>query len=222
MADTKMLYDFETALRALINSQSDVMVLVQKWGEMLDSDPHDVTFMLKGADGTAVSYAIPNIQKVIDTLNTRTLPPNPVFDSVSLRDADGAARLTPGSIKFEGSGSAVGASYDAYGVEGKVWLISETTTVTHWPIPRYWRLRDQAAITVTISPNIEEGDFRATDFFVFVPGGSSITLLFHSYGASQKMELNADSGKSVWHIVMHASRNQYGLHTEARAVKMED
>ena len=214
-----LVYDFETALKTLLNAQSDVMVLVQKWGEMLASTPNDVTFTLKGQDGTPVTYTIPNIQKVIDTIGTRTLPTDPVFDSVTLRGQSGSGRVTNGGVTF--SGVSTGAHYSAIGMEHQAVEFRENATLREWPLPRCWSIPSNAHPSITVAPALQDTNIlHASDFFIYADPGTSVNLSFPSYGSTQRMEL-IPIGASVWHVFV-ATKNiaNAGRSTVARAVRL--
>lgn len=223
-----MIYDFETALRALIDAQSDVMTLVQKWEEMIADDPRLVTFDLKGqADNPGRTYNIPNIQRIIETLNSNGFPRDPTFDSVNVRGQGGAAKITNSALEFISPSTGVGATYDAYGIDGRVWTVSERTELTRWPIPRYWAVKERTSPTVTIRPALPARDeTRATDFFVQLPRGTgqdptSITLQFAGFGATGIKVLEAGPTESVWHVFVSATFTRSGLSTTGHVLKME-
>lgn len=227
MADMKMIYDFETTLRTILNAQSDIITLVQKWGEMLASDPHDVTFNLKGEGGEAVPYSIPNIQKVIDTLGERALPSDPIFNSVTAKNSNGSGKMTPGGIEFRGRGEFTGfkeihTGYSAWGITGDEWTPDIEATLTHWPVPRYWYIPGNGQRSVDFNPdNVSwpsDGERFATDFFVHINPGASLKIKFRY----KTMLLGAGGNGGSWHVYMRTNRNEYGLHTYGYAVQMTE
>ena len=101
MAEKKIIYDFETVLSILVKSQEDLIELVTKWSEMLDTTPRYVEFNLSGRDQPLV---VPNIQMVIDTLNERSVPDDLHIHSVVASTVGGAGEFNAAHVKFEGSG----------------------------------------------------------------------------------------------------------------------
>lgn len=218
----EMHYDFETALKALINAQSDVMTLVQKWGDMLSSQAQDVTFNLKGQGGEPVKYTIPNIQKIVETINTRTLPPNPTFSTVRTTTKNGGGLLTAGGLEFAGAGKEM--IYDADGIQGVAIALNDgSSTKTEWPIPRYMFVRSGTHPRVLFRPKLEDRDvLHMSDFFIFVPNEATVDLTFSSYGQSSHTTLTGN-GNSIFHGCMVANNiYRYGLDCWARFEKMNE
>ena len=215
----KMVYDFETALKSLLNAQSDVTELVTKWGEMLASDPRDVVFHLKGPNGEPTVMAIPNIQKVISTLTTRALPQNPEFETVRTKGHDGQGRLENGGLNFEGVGA--GATYSALGVEGTVQEISANTTIQSWPPPRYMYIKENASPAIIIRPRITvPGVKHMADFFVWLPANTAVDLSFSSPGGAQVIHL-VSHAEETWHVVVMAEYEaRIGVRTKGRITRM--
>lgn len=218
----EMHYDFETALKALINAQSDVMTLVQKWGDMLSSKAQDVTFNLKGQGGEPVQYTIPNIQKIIETINTRTLPPNPTFNSVYTTARGGGGRLTAGGLTFAGAGKEM--TYDADGIQGVAQALDNgSSTVTEWPVPRFMFAKSGTHPSVMFRPKLPDNDVvHMSDFYIFVPDGVTVDLTFSSYAQSSHTTL-IGNGLSIFHGCMVANNvYRYGLNCWARFEKMNE
>lgn len=216
----KMLYDFETALKALIDAQSDVFELVAKWSELTASDARYVTFHLKGKDGGVHDFIIPNFQMVVDTINERTLPPDPSFNTVRATSRNGGATLTAGSLKFAGGGNQE-ATYDVNGIQGIPYTIEDGDRWTSWPPTRYNIVNAGESPTLYVSPQLSDRNVpHMSDFFVYVPRLSALTIIFHSYNQSQTMNLSADVD-TIWQVCMTATNKTAGIATFARAVKME-
>ena len=220
----KILYDFEAAIKALMDAQSDVMMLVTKWSEMIASDAHYVTFRLKGQNGEGpADYSIPNIQMVIDNLTKSALPEDVSVNSVTTttRQGIGRGKLTAGSLNFAGNATQ-GATYNVNGMEGISVKITDGARYTTWPIYRYMHAAVGENPTITIAPALKDKELHAGDFFVEVPEGSELTINFASYSENQKMVLHSTSGYSVWHIFVSATNgNSAGLVTRGRAIRME-
>lgn len=203
MADRTMIYDFETVLKTLLDSQQDLIGILTQWGAMLDSRPHYVDFTMH--DGS--SLRTPNIEMIVETINERTLPADASFRSVTLTGQNGQGNITNGGLRFEGasSGSIVGATYGVYGVEGCTMVIEENETIvlSEWPLPRYWEAKAGGDYTVSVSPdNIGNTSARhASDFFVYLPSNTKLTIYFPYTGGHQTVTLQATSGRGVWHVV---------------------
>lgn len=208
MADKRMIYDFETIFEVIMKSQTDLIEIVTKWSEMLAPTAKDVSFNLSGRDAPLV---VPNIQKVVDTINERTLPKNPTFSKINITGQGGTGTITNGGIKFDGeSGDArVGSVYDAYGIGGYVWNISENIELRRWPVPRYWVVRSDPAETPTVHilPDVPTSQISLMgDFFIQIPEGKEITLIFHSYrGSRRKTFTNTTNNLQIWHIIIRVS-----------------
>lgn len=216
----KMLYDFETALKTLIDAQSDVFELVAKWSELTASDARYVTFHLKDKDGTARDFTIPNFQMVVDTINERTLPPDPSFNTIRATSRNGGATLTAGSLKFAG-GNNQEATYDVNGIQGIPGTIEDGDRWTSWPPTRYNTVNSGESPTLYVSPQLAgQNILHMSDFFVYVPRSSALTIIFHSYNQSQTMNLSADTD-TIWQVCMTATNKTAGIATFARAVKLE-
>lgn len=215
-----ILYDFKAALAKIIESHSDMKLVISKWREMLDSAPKDVEFVF--ADGDRV--VVPNIEKIAETINERTLPPNPTFDSVKAVSRNGGATLAAGGLSF--SGARVGATYDAYGTKGNMYAIDRDQTLTLWPIPRYWTLPNSGAAHVLISPqNIKNGIPEMADFFVVVPDTDrsiEITLQSYTRENTQTLTLNCPIGEApaIWHVAVYATRQTPGTVVRGSATLM--
>lgn len=218
----EMHYDFETALKALINAQSDVMTLVQKWGDMLSAQAQDVTFNLKGQGGEPVQYTIPNIQKIVETINTRTLPPNPTFNSVTTTSKYGGGKLTSGGLTFAGVGKEM--TFNANGIQGVARELNNgSSTITEWPIPRFMFAKSGTHPSVLFRPNLPDRDVvHMSDFYIFVPNGVSVDLTFALHGQSSHITLTGN-GLSIFHGCIVA-RNDYlsGLGCWARFERMNE
>ena len=222
MADRKMIYDFETSLRTLLDAHQDLIGILTQWSAMLDSRARYVDFTLH--DGT--SLHTPNIQMIVDTINERTLPSDPSFRSVTATGPNGVGTLTRGSLHFEGasSGETIGATYGAYGVEGCVMKIEDSGTIMlqEWPLPRYWEGVAGGDYTVSVSPD-SIGDTaarHASDFFVYLPANTKLTIYFPTTGGHQTITLQATSGRGVWHVVYFIKISGSTREVFASATKM--
>lgn len=218
--DNEILYDFKSALAKIIESHSDMKLVISKWREMLDSTPRDVEFVF--ADGDRV--VVPNVEKIAETINERTLPPNPTFDSVKAVSRNGGASLDANGLAFSGAG--VGATYDGYGTKGNMYAIDRDQTLTLWPVPRYWTLPNPGVARVRISPqNIRNGIPEMSDFFVVVPETDrSIEITLNSYTGenTQTLTLNCPIGESpaIWHVAVYATRQTAGTVVRGSATLM--
>lgn len=200
MANHTMLYDFETVLNTILRSQTDMLELVTKWSEMLATTPRYVEFNLSGRDAP---LKVPNIQMVVDAINSRSLPLEPTFRQVSVSGQGGAATLSNGGLSFEGSGFS--ANYTANGIGGSMWKVADDETLGTWPPPRYWDVSAPGQVSITISPNVEFSEIDTmSDFFVKVAVGSSLKLTFHNYAgsaAADKLTLDCPTNKpAIWHV----------------------
>lgn len=217
MADKRMIYDFETIFEVIMKSQTDMIELVTKWSEMLAPTAKDVSFNLSGRDQPLV---VPNIQKIVDTINERALPSDPSFNSVTATNRFGRSGiLTAGALSFVGNRQ--NTTYNANGIQSIPSVINDNGRWTMWPLPRYMRVDPGENPSLTIEPNLDDvGVMHMSDFFVFVPGGSSVTFTFSSYTQSQRMTLTARSN-TIWQVCVTALNvNRGGLSTSARAVKL--
>lgn len=212
----EILYDFHAALAKIIESHSDMKLVISKWREMLDSTARDVEFVF--ADGSKVK--VPNIEKIVETINERTLPPDPVFDSVTATAPGGGGKLTAGALSFAGDSQET--TYSVNGIQGIPAVINDGERWIMWPLPRYMRVESGENPTLTIAPSLSDRDvMHMSDFFVFVPAGASVTFNFSRYGESQRMTLTANEN-TMWQVcvtALYASR--FGLDTSARAVKLD-
>lgn len=213
--DNEILYDFKAALAKIIESHSDMKLVISKWREMLDSTARDVEFVF--ADGDRV--VVPNIEKIVETINERTLPPDAVFNTVTAATRVARAKLTAGELSFAGGPQET--TYNVYGIQSIPEVIIDGGRWTMWPIPRYMRVAPGENPSLTIAPNLSDTDVtHMSDFFVFVPAGSSVTFIFSSYGQPQHMTLTAVSN-TVWQVCVTALNvNRSGLSTRAWAVKL--
>jgi len=216
MADKRMIYDFETIFEVIMKSQTDMIELVTKWSEMLAPTAKDVTFNLSGRDRPLV---VPNIQKIVDTINERTLPSDPSFNTVTATTTGGRSKLTAGALSF--AGGRQNTTYDVNGIQSIPAVINDNGRLPTWPLPRYMRVEPGENPSLTIAPNLGDTDvMHMSDFFVFVPGGSSVTFFFSSYGQSQRMTLTARSN-TIWQVCVTALNvKNLGLSTSARAVEL--
>jgi len=215
MADKRMIYDFETIFEVIMKSQTDMIELVTKWSEMISPTAKDVTFNLSGRK----ALTVPNFQKVFETINERTLPSDPFFNSVTTTTTGGRGKLTAGALSF--AGGRQNTTYDVNGIQSIPAVINDNGRWRTWPLPRYMRVEPGENPSLTIAPNLGDTDvMHMSDFFVFVPGGSSVTFVFASYGQSQCMTLTA-RGNTIWQVCVTAL-NVYrlGLSTSARAVEL--
>lgn len=215
--DNEILYDFKAALAKIIESHNDMKLVISKWREMLDSTARDVEFVF--ADGDTV--VVPNIEKIVQTINERTLPPNATFNTVTAATPYGRGTLSPGTLKFSSRSGDREMSYGINGAQGIATEAVDGARWAMWPIPRYIRVAPDTSPVITIVPELPDmGTLRMCDFFVFVPAGASVTFIFSSYGQSQRMALAA-VGNTMWQVCMTALNvNRTGLSTSARAVKL--
>jgi hypothetical protein len=211
----EILYDFKAALAKIIESHSDMKLVISKWREMLDSTPRDVEFVF--ADGSKV--VVPNIEKIVETINERTLPPDAVFDSVTASSPGGEGKLTGGGLSF--AGGLQETTYNVHGIQSIPAVINDGDRWTMWPLPRYMRVESDENPTLMIAPSLNDRDImHMSDFFVFVQAGASVTFIFSNYGQSQRMTLAA-SGNTMWQVCVTALNvSRAGLYTSARAVKL--
>ena len=215
MADKKMIYDFETIFEVIMKSQTDMIELVTKWSEMIAPTAKDVTFNLEGRD----PLTVPNFEKMFETINTRTLPTDPSFNSVTATTKYGRSKLTAGALSF--AGGRKNTTYDVNGIQSIPAVINDNSRWTAWPLYRYARVESGENPSITIAPNLPDEDvMHMSDFFVFVPSGSSVTFFFSSYGQSQRMTLTA-SRNTIWQVCVTALNvKRLGLSTSARAVEL--
>lgn len=224
MANKRMIYDFETVFEVIMKSQTDMIELVTKWSEMLAPTAKDVTFNLSGRDQPLV---VPNIQKIIDTINERTLPERPTFKHVTVIGQGGGAYISNGGIEFAGNeqDKMVGLHYDAFGISGYVWDVSGDAELRRWPVNRYWHVNSTTRPTVHINPNVPTSmTDQMSDFYIFLPVGRSITLMFHQFGASKYKTLENTSGDfQIWHVIVNAANKPRtgGLVVTGRAILMD-
>lgn len=213
--DNEIVYDFKAALAKIIESHSDMKLVISKWSEMLDSTARDVEFVF--ADGSKVM--VPNIEKIVETINERTLPPDPTFNSVTTAAKGGRGKLTPGALSFTGSSQET--TYNVHGMQSIPAVINDGDRWTMWPLPRYMRVESGESPTLMIAPSLNDRDvMHMSDFFVSVPAGASVTFIFSRYGESQRMTLAA-SGNTIWQVCVTALNvSGAGLSTSARAVKL--
>lgn len=223
MADKKMIYDFETIFEVIMKSQTDMIELVTKWSEMLAPTAKDVTFNLSGRDQPLV---VPNIQKIVETINERTLPSDPSFKSVTVnaKGANGQGKMTAGGVSFGGNdnemaGGVAAAVYSAYGTCGSIWQVAGEKTLTQWPIPRYWSVAAPGQAHVHVGPDqskIERSKPQVSEFFVVVDGPDrslKLTLTSYTHENYQHMTLNCPTGgqPAIWHVVVIATNQLPGI-----------
>lgn len=216
MADKRMIYDFETIFEVIMKSQTDMIELVTKWSEMIAHTAKDVTFNLSGRE----PLTIPNFEKMFETINERTLPSDPSFNSVIVPTTNGRGKLTAGALSF--AGGHQNTTYDVNGIQSIPSVINDNGRWQTWPLPRYMRVEPGENPSLTIAPNLgDTGVMHMSDFFVFVPRGSSVTFIFSSYGQSQRMTLTARSD-TIWQVCVTALNvHRAGLSTSARAVELD-
>lgn len=219
MADRKEVYDFKNVLETLIKSQGDLVEIITKWAEMLDTTPRYVEFVLnasEGAGNSKITLKVPNIQMIADTINERSLPPNAKFNTVTAAGDTIQATLDGKNLVFSDTRGNKYAtiSFEA-GMESLMWVIqADMQSYTSWPVPRYWYLDRSGETTVTLMPNVPiSATDRACDFFVWVDAGSTLVLKLHRFGSPQVLRLDNSAGNdmAVWHVsVMVARRPQSG------------
>ena len=210
-----MIYDFETIFEVIMKSQTDMIELVTKWSEMIAPEAKDVTFNLEGRD----PLTVPNFEKMFETINTRTLPSDPSFNSVTATTKYGKSKLTAEGLSF--AGGRQNTTYDVNGIQSIPAVINDNSRWTAWPLPRYMRVEPGENPSIIIAPNLSDEDvMHMSDFFVFVPRGSTVTFIFASYGQSQRMTLTAP-GNTIWQVCVTALNvKTFGLSTSARAVEL--
>jgi len=215
MADKRMIYDFETIFEVIMKSQTDMIELVTKWSEMIAPTAKDVTFNLSGRK----PLTVPNFEKMFETINERTLPSDPSFNSITATARGGGSKLTAGALSF--AGGRQNTTYDVNGIQSIPAVIYDNGRWPTWPLPRYMRVEPGENPSLTIAPNLGDTDvMHMSDFFVFVPGGSSVTFFFSSYGQSQRMTLTARSN-TIWQVCVTALNvKNLGLSASARAVEL--
>lgn len=217
--DNEILYDFKAALAKIIESHSDMKLVISKWREMLDSTARDVEFVF--ADGDKV--VVPNIEKIVQTINERTLPPDPKFNTVTASTQYGSGTLSPGTLKFASRSGGREMSYGINGTQGIATEAIDGARWVSWPIPRYIRVAPNTNPSITIMPELPDRDaLHMCDFFVFVPKGSSLSITYVSYGSTQTMQLIAPANESgMWQVcasALYASRT--GVSITAKAVNL--
>ena len=209
MADHHMIYDFRTVLDTLMKSQTDLIEIVTKWGEMLDTTPRYVSFNLSGRDQP---LNVPNIQMAVDTLNERSLPPDAIFNTVTAQGQGGSGALTAGGLQF--LGALLRMTYNNYGIEGMAWHVNQdSANFNTWPLPRYWvHAGDSEHLNITVNLRINpelapSGNYAMSDFFVFVdsPAKTLVITGVHPGGqqSADRLELTSDGSPSgtLWHVV---------------------
>lgn len=211
MAEKKLIYDFETVLSKLVESQEDLIEIVTKWSEMLDATPRYVEFNLSGRDQPLV---VPNIQMVIDTLNERSVPDDLYIKSIVASTVGGSGEFNAAHVKFEGEG--VRTTYGNYGIEGAAWHVTSSNTsgegISIWPLPRYWvhsGIGENEELDIYLGINSQlprSNTFAISEFYVLI-GDSSKTM--NIYGVNPagrryaKLTLTT-AGRSnavMWHVV---------------------
>lgn len=220
MADKKMIYDFETIFEVIMKSQTDMIELVTKWSEMISPTAKDVTFNLEGRD----PLTVPNFEKMFETINTRTLPSDPSFNTVTVnaKGANGQGRMTAGGVSFGGNdnemaGGVAAGVYSAYGTCGSIWQVSGEKTLNQWPIPRYWSVSAPGQAHVHVAPaKVERGKPQMSEFFVVVDGPDrslKLTLTSYTHENYQNMTLNCPTGgaPAIWHVVVIATNQLPGM-----------
>ncbi len=215
--DNEILYDFKAALAKIIESHNDMKLVISKWREMLDSTARDVEFVFANGDRVVV----PNIEKIVQTINERTLPSDAVFNSVTAATSSGRGKLAADSVSFSGAGGdmvggTAAATYGAYGTCGTLWGVSGEITLKAWPVPRYWNVTTTGQAHVHISPSdIKIGTPQVSEFFVIIdePDRSlKLTLNYHTYEGYQTMVLNCPAGSqpAIWHVIVKATAQAAG------------
>lgn len=220
MAEKKIIYDFETVLARLVKSQEDLIEIVTKWSEMLDTTPRYVTFNLSGRDQP---LTVPNIQMVIDTLNERSIPDNLRVKSVVTTTVGGAGELNAGHLKFEGSG--IRTTYGNYGIEGGAWHVYTNVTagegMTTWPLPRYWvhsgsGANEELNVYLGINPLIPRSDTLAlSEFYVLINDSRKTMNIFGVDPAGRryaKLSLTTAGrpGAVMWHVIATVNKPERG------------
>lgn len=217
MADKRMIYDFETIFEVIMKSQTDMIELVTKWSEMISPTAKDVTFNLEGR----APLTVPNFQKMFETINTRTLPSDPSFNSVTTTSRYGWGKFTNSSLSFAGAngdmiGGTAGVTYSAFGICGTLWGVSGEKTLNSWPVPRYWNVTAAGQAHVHIAPaGIRPGAPQASEFFVIIDGPDrslKLTLNYHTHEGYQTMVLNCPTGgqPAIWHVIIKAMAQAAG------------
>lgn len=216
--ENKMIFDFQSALEKIIAAHSDMVEVLTKWQAMISPTAQDIQFNLSGQDPVIV----PNIQKVVETLDERTLPANPAFDSVKVAGQGGAALLGNGGLSFQ-SGSDTRSRYTANGIESSGWTIAGDVIVNRWPLDRYWFVPKNSSYSISVQPknwgDIE--DPHGCDFFVHIPENTSFEIIFSRPGAPQRMSFAATNAPAMWHVVCFVEYRIEGRRVTAYRTKME-
>lgn len=226
--DNEILYDFKAALAKIIESHSDMKLVISKWREMLDSTARDVEFVF--ADGDRV--VVPNIEKIVQTINERTLPPEPSFNKVTVAtDRSRTAALRPDSVAFFTPGGLT-SEYNANGgIFARIWSVPSNDesegarTITTIPVPRYWEVLGPGQTIAYFKPEVYSD--CACDFFVIIPEETkSLRLILTNYKGYQGVAyLNlgcpTGGGRAVWHVVIMIHVDSGRLECNARATLME-
>ena len=220
MAEKKIIYDFETVLSTLVKSQEDLIELVTKWSEMLDTTPRYVEFNLSGRDQPLV---VPNIQMVIDTLNERSVPNDLLINSVIASTRGGAGEFNAGHVKFEGSG--VRTTYGNYGIEGAAWHVTTSIAASPgmkmWPLPRYWVHSGtgenvELNIHLGINSQLPRSDtYAVSEFYVLINDSSKTMNIFGVDPAGRRyakltLTTAGRTGPVMWHVIAVASNPERG------------
>ena len=220
MAEKKIIYDFETVLSILVKSQEDLIELVTKWSEMLDTTPRYVEFNLSGRDQPLV---VPNIQMVIDTLNERSVPDNLHVKSVVTSTVGGAGEFNAAHVKFEGSG--VRTTYGNYGIEGAAWHVSNSIAANPgmktWPLPRYWvhsGTGDDAELNIYLGINSQiprSSTYAVSEFYVLIGDSHRIMNIYGINPAGSRyakltLTTAGRTGSVMWHVIAVVNNPERG------------
>lgn len=216
--ENSMIYDFQSALEKIIAAHSDMVEVLTKWQAMISPTPQDIQFNLSGQDPVIV----PNIQKVVETLDERTLPSDPAFKSVKVVAPGGAAMLGNGGLSFQ-SGTDTRTRYTAIGMESSGWVIPGDTVAYRWPLDRYWFVPKNSDFTTTIQPKDwgDPEDPHGCDFFVHIPENTPFQIIFARPGSPQRMSFPAINAPAMWHVVCFVEQKIGGRSVTAYRTKME-
>ena len=216
--ENKMIFDFQSALEKIIAAHSDMVEVLTKWQAMISPTAQDIQFNLSGQD----PVIIPNIQKVVETLDERALPSDPIFTSVKVVRQGGAAMLGNGGLAFQ-SGSDTRARYTANGLESSGWILAGDVIVKRWPLDRYWFVPKNSNYTINVQPQDwgDTAELHGCDFFVHIPENTAFEIIFVRPGAPQRMSFAAINTPAMWHVVCYVEQKIAGRSVTAFRTKME-
>ncbi|MDO5829402.1 MAG: hypothetical protein Q4Q25_04545 [Methanocorpusculum sp.] len=205
--DIPYLHDFHAAIEAIKASQHDVIEMVTKWAEFFNSDAKDITFRFANGD----EKTVPNLEKVLETINERTLPQRPTFaevtagEKVRVTSQYGESNLTNGELSFSahtGNSVDLRMKYGANGQGGHSLELDAShkdVDINTFPFYRYFHIKTAGA-TVSFHLNgsgITPNASYFEDFYVWVENGASVTF-YGQHPGGHHVELT-ETG--VYHMI---------------------